>query len=50
MDQILQIFTFLADCIKDYLLFMNSHWLTQIIMYTVVLGFVVSTLIIMRGK
>lgn len=50
MDDLSAVFTFAADCIKDYLLMMNSFWLTQIILYTVVLSIVVSTIISMRGK
>lgn len=50
MEDLASVFSFFADIIKDYLLMMNSFWLTQIILYTVVLGFVVSTIIIMRGK
>lgn len=48
MNQILDVFKFVAECISDYVIMMNSNWLTQIIMYTVVLGFVVSTIVIIR--
>lgn len=50
MEDLTAVFDFAADCIKDYLLMMNSFWLTQIILYIVVLSFVVSTIIAMRGK
>lgn len=50
MEDLVSVFNFAATCIKDYLAMMNSFWFTQIILYTVVLGFVVSTILIMRGK
>lgn len=48
MSQLMDIFSFVADCIVEYVQMMNSNWLTQIIMYTVVVGFVVSTILIIR--
>lgn len=50
MENLSSILDFIYNCIKDYLLMMNSNWYTQIMMYTVVLGFVVSTILILRGK
>lgn len=50
MQNLVSVFDFIADIISEYLLFMNSNWLTQIIMYIFVLGFVVSTIVIMRGR
>lgn len=50
MEQIVTILNFIYDCIKDYLVLLNSHWYTQMILYIVVLGFVVSTILALRGK
>lgn len=50
MADFIQVFDFVYNCIKDYLLLLNSSWLTQTILYTVLVGFVVSTLLILRGK
>lgn len=50
MNQIVTILDFVYECIKDYLILLNSHWYTQMILYTVVLGFVVSTILVLRGK
>lgn len=48
MSQFLDILNFLADIIRDYLAMMNSMWYTQVIMYIVVLGIVVSVLVTLR--
>lgn len=42
------ILEFLADTIQEYLVMMNSMWYTQVIMYIVVLGCVVSVLVTLR--
>lgn len=48
MSQLADIFGFVADCIIEYVAMMNNNWLTQVIMYTVVVGFVVTTIVIIR--
>lgn len=50
MNDLVSVFDFVADILSDYLLMMNSFWLTQIILYIVILGLVVSTILTLRGK
>lgn len=49
MDDLVSVFDFCVDLIRQYILMLNSHWLTQIILYLIVLSLVVSTILIMRG-
>lgn len=48
MSALSDIFTFIASVIRDYLVLMNNHWYTQVILSIVLLGLVVSTLVTMR--
>lgn len=50
MSDLAAVFNFIAGIIGEYLLMMNSNWLTQVILYLVVLGVVVSTILVMRGR
>lgn len=50
MNDLVSVFDFVSDILSDYLLMMNSFWLTQIILYIVILGLVVSTILALRGK
>ena len=48
MSQFAAVFDFIVDCISEYLAFMNAHWYTQFILYTFLLGVVVSVIIALR--
>lgn len=48
MSALVDIFTFVASVIRDYLFMMNSHWYTQVILYIVLLGVTVYTIITLR--
>lgn len=50
MSDFALVFDFITDCISEYILMLNSSWLTQSFLYLIVLGIVVSTILIMRGK
>lgn len=50
MTDLTLVFDFIYHCISDYLLLLNSYWLTQIFLYILVTGFVVSTILLLRGK
>lgn len=48
MSQLVDVFGFVADSIYKYLTALNSHWYTQVLMYIVVLGVVVSVIVSLR--
>lgn len=50
MDDLVLAFDFIVATMSDYILALNSFWLTQIILYLVLLSIVVSTILIMRGR
>ena len=50
MQDLVQVFDFVAEMISDYLLALNSNWLSQIFLYLLILSIVVSTILLMRGK
>lgn len=48
MSNLTSVFDFVVDMITEYLSFMNSHWYTQFILYTFLLGVVVSVILTLR--
>lgn len=50
MSDLALVFDFITDSISEYILMLNSFWFTQLILYLILLGIIVSTILIMRGK
>lgn len=50
MSDLALVFKFVTDTVSDYVLMLNSFWLTQIVLYIIVLSIVVSTIILLRGR
>lgn len=48
MNKLQSVFDFVVDMISDYLSTMNAHWYTQFILYTFLLGVVVSVILTLR--
>lgn len=48
MSQLSDVFGFVSETIYKYLTMLNSHWFTQVCMYIVVLGIVVSVILYLR--
>lgn len=48
MGQLVDVFSFVSETIYKYLTTLNSHWYTQVCMYTVLLGIVVSVILYLR--
>lgn len=49
MNDLVSVFDFAVDLIRQYISLLNSNWLTQIFLYLIVLSLVVSTILLMRG-
>lgn len=49
MNDLVSVFDFAIDLIRQYIALLNSNWLTQIFLYLIVLSLVVSTILLMRG-